>query len=40
MSLDQAALRAARQTTYSAKLVNCAPVQDSYIFRADFQPDQ
>ena len=40
MAMDQSALRAARQTTYSAKIVNCVPVQDSYIFHADFSPDQ
>ena len=39
MSIDQAALRAARQSTYSPKLVNCEPTTGDYLFRADFQPD-
>lgn len=39
MSIDQAALRAARQSTYSPKLVNCSPTTGNYLFRADFQPD-
>ncbi len=39
MSIDQAALRAARQSTYSPKLVDCQPTQGDYLFRADFQPD-
>ncbi len=39
MSIDQAALRAARQSTYSPKLVGCQPTQGDYLFRADFQPD-
>ncbi len=39
MAIDQAALRAARQSTYSPKLVNCSPTTGDYIFRADFQPD-
>jgi protein TonB len=39
MSIDQSALRAARQSTYSPKLINCAPTTGDYIFRADFQPD-
>ena len=39
MSLDQAALRAARQSTYSPKLEDCKPVQGSYLFTADFQPE-
>jgi TonB family protein len=39
MAIDQAALRAARQSTYSPKLVNCQPVEGDYLFRADFQPD-
>ncbi len=36
MALDQAALRAARQTTYSPKLVDCKPVTGTYLFTADF----
>jgi TonB family protein len=39
MSIDQAALRAARQSTYSPKLINCSPTTGNYLFRADFQPD-
>jgi TonB family protein len=39
MAIDQAALRAARQSTYSPKLVECSPTQGDYLFRADFQPD-
>jgi TonB family protein len=39
MAIDQAALRAARQSTYSPKLVDCQPTQGDYLFRADFQPD-
>jgi TonB family protein len=39
MAIDQAALRAARQSTYSPKLVDCSPTTGNYLFRADFQPD-
>jgi TonB family protein len=39
MAIDQAALRAARQSAYSPKLINCAPTTGNYLFRADFQPD-
>jgi protein TonB len=39
MAIDQAALRAARQSTYSPKLVDCQPATGNYLFRADFQPD-
>jgi TonB family protein len=35
--LDQAAERAARQSTYSAELRNCEPVAGEYLFRVDFQ---
>jgi TonB family protein len=38
-AIDQAALRAARQSTYSPKLVNCQPTTGSYLGRFDFQPD-
>jgi TonB family protein len=38
MAVDMAALRAARQSTYSPKLVDCAPTTGDYLFRADFQP--
>jgi TonB family protein len=37
--IDQAVLNAARQSKYSPKLVNCEPVQGTYLFRADFAPD-
>ena len=39
MAIDQAALRAARQSAYSPKLINCQPTTGNYLFRADFQPD-
>jgi protein TonB len=39
MAIDQAALRAARQSQYSPKLVNCVPTTGSYIFKADFDPN-
>ena len=39
MAVDQAAIRAARQSQYAPRLVNCAPTTGDYIFRADFQPD-
>ncbi|MGA8840791.1 MAG: energy transducer TonB, partial [Candidatus Aquilonibacter sp.] len=38
-AIDQAAIRAARQSQYAPKLVNCAPTSGSYIFRAEFNPD-
>jgi len=34
--LDQAALAAARATSYSPELVNCVKTAGSYLFRADF----
>jgi TonB family protein len=40
MAIDQAALRAARQSSYAPKLVNCSPTTGDYIFRAEFNPDQ
>ena len=36
--IDKAVLDAARHSTYSPKLVNCKPVQGSYLFHADFAP--
>jgi TonB family protein len=36
LAIDQAALRSARASTYSAKIANCVPVAGSYIFHADF----
>jgi TonB family protein len=40
MAIDQAALRAARASTYAPKLVNCAPAQGNCIFRAEFNPGE
>jgi protein TonB len=37
-AIDDAALRAARASTYAAKIVDCAPVQGAYIFDATFTP--
>jgi TonB family protein len=39
MAIDQAALRAARQSNYAPKLIDCSPTEGDYLFRADFQPD-
>ncbi|MFN2529003.1 MAG: energy transducer TonB [Candidatus Baltobacteraceae bacterium] len=36
--LDRAALVAARQSTYSPKIVNCSPVTGTYMFRVNFNP--
>lgn len=38
LAMDQAALQAARQSSYTPKLVDCTPTQGEYLFRADFQP--
>lgn len=38
-AIDQAALRAARQTSYAPKIANCAPVEGTYLFHADFEPN-
>ncbi len=35
--LDQAALRAARSSTYAPQLENCRPVAGSYLFDAEFE---
>lgn len=35
-ALDQAALNAAKQTSYTPEIVNCVPTGGSYLFRADF----
>ena len=35
--LDQAALAAAKASTYAPEVVNCFPVDGSYLFRADFR---
>ena len=37
MLLDQAALRAARSSTYAPQLENCRPVAGSYLFDAEFE---
>lgn len=37
-TIDRAVVEAALHSKYSPKLVNCAPVQGSYIFRADLVP--
>ncbi len=37
-TIDNAVVAAARSSTYSPKLVNCAPVEGHYLFRADFKP--
>jgi TonB family protein len=39
MAMDQAALRAARQSAYAPHLVDCVPTQGDYLFSATFQPD-
>jgi protein TonB len=39
MSLDQAALAAARQSTYAPKIVNCQPTTGSYYFKVTFDPN-
>jgi TonB family protein len=38
-AIDQAAIRAAKQSQYAPRLVNCVPTTGSYIFRAEFNPD-
>lgn len=40
MSLDQAALSAARQSTYSPKVVNCKAVTGDYLLKVPFDPNQ
>jgi TonB family protein len=37
-SIDRAVVTAAQKSKYSPKIVNCAPVQSTYLFRADFAP--
>jgi protein TonB len=36
--IDAAAVRAARESSYSPKVENCTPVTGSYTFRANFDP--
>jgi periplasmic protein TonB len=35
-AIDQAALRAAHESTYAPRLVDCVPAGGEYLFRADF----
>lgn len=37
-AIDAAVVSAARRSTYRAKVVNCVPVQGTYIFKVDFRP--
>jgi TonB family protein len=39
MAMDQAALSAARQSTYAPKIVNCQPVEGTYNFKVTFDPN-
>jgi TonB family protein len=39
MALDQAALAAARQSTYAPKIVDCQPTTGSYYFKVTFDPN-
>ncbi|GAC1354820.1 MAG: hypothetical protein NVSMB31_15110 [Vulcanimicrobiaceae bacterium] len=39
-AIDRSATAAARQSSYSPKLVNCTPVEGSYSFRVEFDPNQ
>jgi TonB family protein len=38
-AIDEAALRAARASRYSPRIVNCVPVEGTYLFHADFAPN-
>jgi len=38
--LDQAALRAAAQSTYSPRVKNCKPAFGLYLFKVTFDPNQ
>ncbi len=40
MAVDQAAIIAARQSSYAPKLMNCQPAEGTYSFRANFDPAQ
>lgn len=40
MAIDQAALSAARGSTYAPKIVNCQPVVGTYLFKVTFDPNQ
>ncbi|MBV8331825.1 MAG: TonB family protein [Candidatus Eremiobacteraeota bacterium] len=37
MSLDRAAMNAARRSTYAPQIVDCQPAGGTYLFRVDFQ---
>jgi periplasmic protein TonB len=37
---DAAALKAAEDSTYKPKTVNCKPVRGLYLFQAEFKPQQ
>jgi TonB family protein len=37
-NVDRAVITAAEKSKYSPKLVNCTPVQSTYLFRANFAP--
>lgn len=37
-NVDRGVVAAAQKSKYSPKLVNCTPVQSTYLFRADFAP--
>jgi len=36
--LEQAAIEAARSSTFSPKIIDCNPARSSYLFRANFSP--
>ena len=38
-TVDHAAVQAARNSSYSPKIVDCKPVQGKYVFHADFSPN-
>jgi len=37
MSLDRAAVTAARRSTYAPQIVDCQPAGGTYLFKVDFQ---
>jgi TonB family protein len=38
-AIDEAAIRAARQSQYSPRIVDCQPIEGTYLFHADFDPN-
>lgn len=38
-AIDDVALRAARGTRYAPRIANCVPVEGTYLFHADFEPN-